>query len=135
MISIEGTRREGHLHHAGGDRSSRTSSGSSNEGLGFTLALLGEVAVRQSTAAGAEVGEALGDRAGSAVAIVESTAEGATAAFGTSAVFGSVCSALARKGSAGQHCRNGEGDDGGELHCCEFGCGFKSKCFGWRIGF
>lgn len=37
------------------------SSGRNNEGLAFILTLLGEVAVRQSTAAGAEVGKALGD--------------------------------------------------------------------------
>ena len=132
---IEGTRREGPLQHAGGDRSSSTSSSRNNEGLGFTLALLGEVAIRQSTAAGAEVGEALGDRVGSAVAVTVGTAERAAAAFGTSGVFGSVRGALASKGSAGQHGRNGEGDDRGELHCCEFGGGFKVSVLNGGLSF
>ena len=91
----------------------------------FILTFLGKVAVRQSTAAGAEVGEALGDRASSAVAVLVGTADRAAAAFGTSGVFGSVRGALASEGRAGQHGGNGEGDDGGELHCCEFGGGSK----------
>ncbi|KAM5500657.1 hypothetical protein McaMca56_002503 [Microsporum canis] len=80
----------------------------------------GIVAVGLTTAAAAEVGEMLRDRAGSAVvSIVKDTAELTAARFGSGVVLVAVDEAFACHSRGGEH-GNGGNEDVGELHVGKF---------------